>query len=1120
MGLAYAGGEQPLTGRMEYHSRTLQLRDGLPQVSVLDLAQDSDGYLWLVTFGGISRFDGNKFTNIDISKYPELGTNRMQEVEQDPSGTLWFSTEHHDLLRWTGERFESIPLPEDMTDTMNSLRFDAEGTLWANAGGGRVLRVSDGESAIVEIDGEWSGRSRLESYSDGTIWLLDEANQLCLTGPCRSPLQVLPRSEALARRALETGLKNQPILWHSDWEPPAACRGEAETLADMTRYRVFQWSGHNWCLLPSSLVSGAQRIDTPTTATYRSILVGREGELWIGSIGNGLLHIRSSGIERFETSSPADRSVYDLSASPDGRVWGRTNQYLFTILEDDLDSMPEPLQPYQSSISSLAMAADGTLWLQQSQADELLQYRDGAVETVRSPLAEGERGWLLADDQGQVWMSSTQQVLRLGADGPVETLQVEAIGGQVNVIRHGPDGSRWFGHSMGLSRQHQEGWTHLSREDGVPLGELRDLMIEPDNTVWIGTYGGGVGHLKDGQISLVTSTEGLCENVVSRFVLGDHDDLWMHGNRGLSRVDLEALRAVATGRQQRLWCDLVDSGEVNSNSGFMDEQGRLWLPTVSGVSRVDPSHLEAPVLPRARIERTLLDGQQIRSGDVAPPGPGGLEVHFTGLGLREPEALRFRYRLIGHNSKWIDSGSVRTIRYNRLSPRSYRFEVQVRGRRGEWSPPVSISFSLQPHLYQRLSAQVAALVLLLALLLSSFWMRIRAVTRQAEERLTLQHQLQQAQKLEALGQLAGGVAHDFNNLLTIIGTNLEFLRPSVDDPELVDDIDDAVQRAVSLVRKMLIFARENDSEDTLLCLSESIDNALEMLRVLLPESITLSIAHSSTTHWVQIDPVSLERVLMNLMVNAREALSSGGHIQVSTSQERVEAVFAERHSIETGSYAVIAVQDNGPGIPPELQSRIFEPFFTTRAVGKGTGLGLSTSMGAILEAGGCMELTSLPGQGACFQVYLPLVDGPTPASSASPSPRTPRGLGERIVVCDDEPALLDLMVRILEKSGYQVLPTQSPEHALSLIPDAAMLITDVVMPGISGPVLATRARALRPDLPVLYVSGHTQALLDLHGMSRDAAVLAKPFTAELLKSQVDAMLRETPSSRAPCDGQD
>jgi len=314
---------------------------------------------------------------------------------------------------------------------------------------------------------------------------------------------------------------------------------------------------------------------------------------------------------------------------------------------------------------------------------------------------------------------------------------------------------------------------------------------------------------------------------------------------------------------------------------------------------------------------------------------------------------------------------------------------------------------------------------------------------------------------------------------------------------------------------MLIFAREDDSQETLLCVSQSIDNALEMLRVLLPENITLSIDHSSTAVWVQIDPVSLERVLMNLMVNAREALSSGGHIQVSTGQEVVEAVFADKYSIAPGSYAVVAVQDNGPGIPPELQSRIFEPFFTTRAVGKGTGLGLSTSMGAIQEAGGCMELTSPPGRGACFRVYLPLVDGPTPESSESPPERTSRGLGERIVVCDDEPALLDLMVRILEKVGYQALPTQSPEHALSLIPDAAMLITDVVMPGISGPVLAARARALRPDLPVLYVSGYTQALLEIHGMSRDAVVLTKPFTAELLKAQVDAMLRAASDDRTP-----
>ena len=352
MGLALAGGEQPLTGRMEYHSRLWLLRDGLPQVSVLDLAQDSDGYLWLVTFGGISRFDGNQFTNLDISTYPELGTNRMQEVEQDPSGVLWFSTEHRGLLRWTGERFESVLLPEELTETIHSLRFDAEGNLWASAGRGRILHISDGVSSLVEVDGEWSAYSRLDSYSDGTIWLLDEVSQLCLVGPCESPRQVQPLSEDLARWALETGLKNRPILWRSDWEPPAACREEAEALVDVPRYRVFQWGGHNWCLLPTGLVSGAQRIDNPDLATARAIFVGREGELWIGSIGHGLLHIRSSGIEKFEPFSANYGSVYDLQSGPDGRVWGRANQYLFTIFEDDLDAVPEPH----------LLAGDGRRW--------------------------------------------------------------------------------------------------------------------------------------------------------------------------------------------------------------------------------------------------------------------------------------------------------------------------------------------------------------------------------------------------------------------------------------------------------------------------------------------------------------------------------------------------------------------------------------------------------------------------------------------------------------------------------------------------------------------------------------------------------------------------------------
>ncbi len=386
------------------------------------------------------------------------------------------------------------------------------------------------------------------------------------------------------------------------------------------------------------------------------------------------------------------------------------------------------------------------------------------------------------------------------------------------------------------------------------------------------------------------------------------------------------------------------------------------------------------------------------------------------------------------------------------------------------------------------------------------------------ERKRVIDQMRQAQKMEAVGLLAGGIAHDFNNLLTVINGYSTLIIKSLDKgAELrteAEQILRAGERAADLTRQLLSFSRRQILEPRVLDANRQLNSVQQMLARLIGEHIALVIRLADDTGCIKIDPGQFEQVVMNLVVNARDASETGGEIAIETANCDLDEEFALQHAgSQAGSYVRISVSDRGLGMTEEVKRRLFEPFFTTKEMGRGTGLGLATVYGIVKQSGGYIEVISQPDQGARFNIYLPRV-------FQAPEPLEKQALDEQsagtqtLLVVEDEPGVLALVVRILRQRGFNVLETTDPQHGVELFEQHAdridMLLTDLVMPSMSGPALAETLTRKKPRLPVLFMSGHTDNKLALEKMlEKGVQFLPKPFTGDGLIRKV----RETLQNR-------
>lgn len=383
-----------------------------------------------------------------------------------------------------------------------------------------------------------------------------------------------------------------------------------------------------------------------------------------------------------------------------------------------------------------------------------------------------------------------------------------------------------------------------------------------------------------------------------------------------------------------------------------------------------------------------------------------------------------------------------------------------------------------------------------------------------EERARLEQAFRQSQKMEAVGQLAGGVAHDFNNLLTVIRGYLclvlgdEKLAAKFKEP--LQQVDAAAQRAANLTRQLLTFSRKQLVQREALDLNEVITHITRMLHRLLGEDVSLQIETTPELPHIFADRAMMEQVLVNLAVNARDAMPNGGRLRIETRRDEIlSGPIAPDSEARPGRFVCLTVADTGTGIAAEVMTHLFEPFFTTKAVGKGTGLGLATVYGIVKQHDGWIEVTSEPGHGARFKIYLPEHRPAAPArTTTGTAPARPQGGSETIFLVEDEPALRGVAAKVLRNYGYHVITAASGAEALQTWPSHAdqvdLLLTDMVMPdGVSGGELAQRLRAAKPELKVLFSSGYSTDLVGRNAYLQDGKnFLPKPYNPDKLAHTV------------------
>ncbi len=374
------------------------------------------------------------------------------------------------------------------------------------------------------------------------------------------------------------------------------------------------------------------------------------------------------------------------------------------------------------------------------------------------------------------------------------------------------------------------------------------------------------------------------------------------------------------------------------------------------------------------------------------------------------------------------------------------------------------------------------------------------------ERKRLEQQLLQAQKLEAVARLSGGVAHDFNNLLTVVMGSLAVLRAEAQSDaarECCQAIMEAANRGAELTQSLLLFARRDAGVPHLVNLGEVVRDAVPMLARAVGRGITVTLDGGHVSAPVRIDPGQAQLLLLNLAVNARDAMPAGGTLRLALQRSTEDASAGLPAELSAGAYARLAVVDEGEGIAPDVISKVFEPFFTTKPHGKGTGLGLAACHGIVQHARGAIEVTSVVGQGTTFTIFLPLVLATPVLPVSSRAVHSPGGT-ERLLLVEDEPQLQRIFAQVLRDRGYTVLTADSAEDALEVLEreTVALLISDVVLPGIHGTELARRARARWPDMLILLTSGYAGAAV----MPDGVPLLAKPFTVDRLAHSVRDVL--------------
>ena len=1108
------------------------------------LFTDREGRLWIGTLSGLAVLEGGRFRQPALPA--ELASKSVTAIFQDRAGTLWLGTDggvlalrDGNVRRVGGSDIEALSFGED-----------AAGRLWVGASDrllvlrkhGLVPMPSDSGGLAIPV-------SKIVSDGSGGLWLAARGviRHLVLDGDGRTRLDA-------------------PIRLVVDGAPSAVT---ALALDGSGRL----WIGtptHGVAVLDRGRIDWYQADQGLSSLEVKSVLIDPRQRVWVGT-GLALDLFQPTAFTTYSYDDGFPRSlIWSTAKLADKQLVAvADNGGLYRFDGQRASNLVPPLAPDNGPRSHM-VTRRGEVLFATGEGRVSLRTLSGGVEdrTGRFRLPPAKIYAMLEDRAGSVWFTTAAGVFRAAGPAPATSVYRLPTTEQPRLVAEDPGGAIWFARPF-LHRLSSGRVTTWAKTEGLTDGRIQALFLRGEN-VWIGTADSGLFVLRRNRIYSFGRIDRRLRSEVGGIVEDHFGNLWLSSSYGLLRVPRHELEDLADGGHNPLSIrsfdrlDGLPTTEFNSDyhsSITKDAEGHLWLPSYVGVVRVDPERVAADSEPpQVHIERLVVDGNEysIRSTHRFEPGVGRVEIEFAATDALIPKRVRIQYKLEGIDREWIEAGDRRVATFGPLAGGAYRFQIRAANEDGRWSMgTVDLRFAVALSLSEQPWFLPAALLSLVLAGVALYWIRTRRIrqrsadlsrlvddrTRDLEaargtlerrveertaqlkeelaERKRLQHQLVQAQKIESIGRLAGGVAHEINNMMTgVLGFAEMAEQHAKDHPAILSDLRQiriAGERAAQVTRQLLTFARRQAATRSNVDITDLVRTMERFLGRILGESIDLRVRIEADLPSVAGDASQLEQLLVNLAMNAKDAIV--GHGTVTIAAEAVslpEVRQVGSFELLPGDYVRLSVTDSGTGIPAEVKARLFEPFYTTKDVNRGSGLGLAVCWGVASQHGGAIGVESEPGQGSRFEVYLPtgMVTDERPIALAGPA-ELPSGK-ERVLVVEDEQAVRLVASRTLQSLGYHVIEATDGVEALEKW-DAErgridLVLSDVVMPRMGGVELVTTLRARQPSLKVVMMSGYAGKDLPFDGV---IPLLEKPFTRAALAELVRQELNRDEPAAAP-----
>ena len=1206
----------------DYLIRTWTTSDGLPANYIDGLYQTSDGYLWLGTGGGLTRFDGAHFR---VFTPEELGWSRAftGELYEDTTGTLWALSGNREFARIKGGQV-LYPPPETIPRPPNPFSRDEAGRLWLHAADERIRVRGDTAYAFSTVWLPERKALRLAFDLQGRPWAAAGDSVYALQPSQFTDLECLERgklptgaiyaeaegawwlhySECLARiqggalttfsdkdifltRIYGRYLDQRERLWvwgeggAAVWEDGAFTSFAGDLLpypnvnrvyetpdgalflvaggADATeRNYLFQYKAGQFVPLPLREYLRHRRV--------QAVMKDAEGNLWIGTDG-GLIRLTPRRVQALtERDGLPEGLPMPLLQTSDGAIWIGIWDGGVARLENGRLRVYRATEPEADLVRALHEDRDGRLWI--GTRAGLAFLRNGQIEVVAPQV--GNLVPILQDREGRLWVGGAEGLFvaepKTGIKPDVR--QVKAgLPRQVRALHEDRRGRLWVGSRDGLSRRDGERWRRFSQEDGVGGGHVVAFHEEEDGTLWLGTFGSGLLRYQNGRFFRFGLAHGLPDLNAIGILEDDRGHLWINSYAGIYRVAKAALNDVADGRRDRLQplvlteADGLPSREGNraSPAALKANDGRLWFPTLRGVAHFDPAEIEPRPPPKVHVEEVAADGVPVPLGEgnrstAFDVRARNLAFGYTGVLLAAPEELRFRYRLGGVDTDWVEAGTERSARYANLAPGRYTFRVAAATPHGVWSEAAVLAFQIEPFFYETAWFYLLCGLLVVLAVAGAFRLREQHLRRHTLEALVRERtsalekekkktevQAEQLREMDrAKSRFFANLSHEFKTPLTMILGPVQDLLSGKQGA-----VDGAARRQLEVARR---YARRlTHLTDQLLDLAKL--EAKEMVIRKAPGDLVSFVrevvqmhAPLAERHGVALtfqapadhlpgyfDADLLATVLGNLLSNALKFTPEGGKVLATAAGDE-----ADVH---------IRVRDTGPGIPADKLPHVFDRFYQVDGSAtrrhEGTGIGLSLAKELVELHGGAISVTSEADFGTEFVVTLPR-ERPDPA--AQPSEQTTPSSGGRpyltepggdgavdraadrledgaakpsadapsVLIAEDNADVRAYLRRHLAPM-YHLLEARDGREALEQArahrPD--LVLSDVMMPELDGLALC---RALKADddlsaIPVLLLTAKGGAENRVEGLGVGAdGYLDKPFEMAELQARIRSLI--------------